>query len=139
MTASTAILELRRIGAELSIVGDRFRCIAPRGALTDDLRLALSVRKAELIALLTAGASGTGYVARSSNSPACHLYLALNQPVDTPVGCGWLWQVFSHRVGVVLDAEPKRVAFFRPDQVQPMATFVGGSQAHDAALNSEPT
>lgn len=38
-------------------------------------------------------------------------------PVGTPRGDGLLWQVFSGRVGVVVDSEPDRVAFFDPAEL----------------------
>jgi hypothetical protein len=49
MTASEALLELRRVGAKLSVDGDRLRCVAPLGALTPELRAALSECKKELL------------------------------------------------------------------------------------------
>jgi len=41
------------------------------------------------------------------------------QKVQTPKGEGRLWQVFTVRVGVVLDDSPERVTDFEPDEVRP--------------------
>lgn len=38
--------------------------------------------------------------------------------VTTPRGPGNLWQNFVCRVGVVLDSDPRKVAFFVPEQVE---------------------
>ena len=38
--------------------------------------------------------------------------------VETPGGPGILWQTFDSRVGVILDTDPRHVAFFTPEHVQ---------------------
>jgi hypothetical protein len=39
--------------------------------------------------------------------------------VLTPRGPGVVWQVFEHRIAVVLDGAPDKVAFFTPTEVKP--------------------
>jgi hypothetical protein len=61
-------------------------------------------------------------------SPSVLLSMIATEPnpsdrrVKTPQGPGALWQVFTGRVGVVLDANPKRVEFFGWDEVTPDPT-----------------
>lgn len=57
-----------------------------------------------------------------------------DRPVTTPLGKGQLWQVFTGRVGVVLDASPDRVRFFEPKEVKavnpplPLAAQTGAAR-----------
>jgi len=44
--------------------------------------------------------------------------LSFARRVTTPRGSGYLWQIFACRVGVVLDSDPRKVAFFDPEQVE---------------------
>ena len=37
--------------------------------------------------------------------------------VITPLGEGYLFQIFADRVGVVLDSDPKRAVFFTPSDI----------------------
>jgi TubC N-terminal docking domain len=138
MTAIDTLSELRRVRAQLTIIGDRLRCTAPRGALTNDLRAALSERKMELIALLSKGAFGNGSTTSAVISETAHLYPAPNRSVNTPRGMGRLWQVFSSRVGVVLACDPGRVAFFPPDQVQLLVALSDGGLANGGVAYTMP-
>lgn len=45
------------------------------------------------------------------------LYRFVNKTVRTVHGRGVLWQVFSERVGVVLDLKPDVVTFFDPSEL----------------------
>jgi hypothetical protein len=54
MTAAALLNEARRLGIILAPHGDRLGYESPPGALTPDLRTALTAHKAELLALLTA-------------------------------------------------------------------------------------
>ncbi|MGF1470299.1 MAG: hypothetical protein ACFB50_00980 [Rubrobacteraceae bacterium] len=53
MKAQALLSELRGLGVELGVEGDRLAVDAPAGAITDDLRTALVENKARLIKLLT--------------------------------------------------------------------------------------
>lgn len=53
MTAVALLRELRQRGATVAVIGDRLRIEAPAGRLTPELKTELSVRKPELLALLT--------------------------------------------------------------------------------------
>ena len=55
MSVPTLLAYLRQQGAELSIVGDRLRCNAPKGVLTPALLKELAEHKEELLDLLRAG------------------------------------------------------------------------------------
>lgn len=55
MNAAKLIEELRSRGVTLEAAGDRIRVDAPKGALTPELRLVLTDRKVEIIALLKSG------------------------------------------------------------------------------------
>lgn len=52
------------------------------------------------------------------NEPHRRLYPFLGKVVQTPKGPGKLWQVFSFRIGVILDADSNHVSFFLPEQIQ---------------------
>jgi amino acid adenylation domain-containing protein len=62
MTAADLVAHLRGLDVRLQADGERLRCSAPKGVLTDDLREQLSTRKAEILAWLRehdgAGAEG---------------------------------------------------------------------------------
>jgi hypothetical protein len=118
MTALDALSELHRVGARLTVDGDRLRCAAPFGVLTAELRVALSERKEELILLLPGGSAVGGSPPGPVLPQASSFYSALNKSVATPLGPGRLWQAFSSRVGVVLDSNPSRVTFFDPAQIR---------------------
>jgi hypothetical protein len=63
--------------------------------------------------------SGEGSLERRFGPRAAELYPHLGKTVQTPEGGGRLWQVFTVRVGVVLEASPERVTFFGPDEIRP--------------------
>ncbi|HYS16880.1 MAG TPA: condensation domain-containing protein, partial [Candidatus Binatia bacterium] len=54
MTAAELVAHLRALDIRLTVDGDRLRCSAPRGALSDALRAELALRKAELVQWLRA-------------------------------------------------------------------------------------
>src|SRR6185503_7888504 len=54
MSPRELLVELREKGVEVKANGDRLVIDAPRGAITPDLRDALSANKAELLQILTA-------------------------------------------------------------------------------------
>ena len=138
MNALDVLSRLRSVGAKVTIVGDRLHCEAPKGALTEELLSALRASKWKLIELLAKEASAPGSSPHLVVSGAACLYPALNQAVTTPLGTGRLWQVFSSRVGVVLDADPTRVVFFVvPDHVQPLGGVNDGVQASSAGADSK--
>jgi hypothetical protein len=130
MTALDVLSELRRVGGTLTITGDRLRCKAPPGALTVKLRIAMRERKSELIDLLSDHSSPPSPMSRVLVSRVTRLYPLLGRAVTTPLDPGRLWQVFSSRIGVVLDASPAQVVFFLdPDQIQPFASTNNTGQA----------
>ena len=63
MTAAELVTHLRTLGIQLVADGDRLRCSAPRGALTDVLRAELAARKSEIVAWLHANGGGSGVAA----------------------------------------------------------------------------
>src|SRR5215210_2779972 len=54
MSARELLVQLREKGVEVKANGDRLVIDAPRGAITPDLRDALSANKAEILRILTA-------------------------------------------------------------------------------------
>jgi hypothetical protein len=62
---------------------------------------------------------------------AARLYPYLGGMVQTPKGEGRLIQVFTVRVGVVLEASPERVTAFEPGEIRPCAD-------PDGALTGRP-
>ena len=52
MTAAELITELEARGVLIEVTGDRLRVDAPKGAITPELRAALTARKAEVLAIL---------------------------------------------------------------------------------------
>jgi amino acid adenylation domain-containing protein len=54
MTTAALLSELRRRGIRLSVDGDRLRCVAPKGALTPEIRDEIAARKPEILAILGA-------------------------------------------------------------------------------------
>jgi TubC N-terminal docking domain len=57
MTAAELLADLRRRGVALAPKGDRLSVDAPKGAVTDELRRSITDHKADLLALLEAGAA----------------------------------------------------------------------------------
>lgn len=53
---------------------------------------------------------------------AARLYPFIGRQVQTPLGSGVLWQAFTERAGVILDAEPGKVTFMPTNQVLPGGT-----------------
>src|SRR5262245_54683202 len=60
MTAAEFVAHLRALDIRVAVDGERLRCSAPRGVLTDALRAELTLRKTELIAWLRANADESG-------------------------------------------------------------------------------
>lgn len=56
METSKLLTELQQRGVNLTVDGDNLRYVAPKGALTDELRQAIKDHKAELLELLQADA-----------------------------------------------------------------------------------
>ncbi|MFQ5904124.1 MAG: hypothetical protein ACE5JO_10580 [Candidatus Binatia bacterium] len=110
---------LQKRGAVLITNGERLRVDAPKGVIPPDLRERLREHKAEIIALLSCEAEGDALERRFGHR-AARLYPSLGKKVQTPKGEGRLWQVFTARVGVVLDDSPDRVTFLEPDEVLPL-------------------
>jgi hypothetical protein len=52
------------------------------------------------------------------------LYALINKRVRTSRGYGTLWQVFSDRIGVVLEEEDEKVTFIEPSEVEPVLQAV---------------
>ena len=55
--------------------------------------------------------------ARQFGQPYAYLFPLIGKRVVTPRGPGCLKTVFAQRCEVVLDAEPERIACFRPEEV----------------------
>lgn len=53
---------------------------------------------------------------------AARLYPFIGRQVQTPLGSGVLWQAFTERAGVILDAEPGKVTFMPTAQILPGGT-----------------
>lgn len=53
MSPAALLAELRALGVELRVEGDRIRCKAPRGSVTPELAEAIRSHKPALLALLT--------------------------------------------------------------------------------------
>ena len=79
MSARELLVQLREKGVEVKANGDRLVIDAPRGAITPDLRDALSANKAELLQILTAPP-----IERTAPKPAPVLIQA---PVAAPGTC----------------------------------------------------
>lgn len=47
------------------------------------------------------------------------LYPFIGRQVRTPLGSGVLWQAFTERSGIILDAEPGKVTFMPTTQILP--------------------
>jgi hypothetical protein len=56
--------------------------------------------------------------------PLPPLYALIDKRVRTSRGYGKLWQVFSDRIGVVLESEPDQVTFLEPGEVEPILRAV---------------
>ena len=82
MIALEVLTELRHRGVELIPEGEAIRYRAPKGAMTPDLRQALSAHKSELLALLSHQAQPT-FDADASEVAAVKL-------VNTVIGDIWL-------------------------------------------------
>jgi len=139
MSAQALLERLDRLGVELETNGDRLRYAGPNGAISSELIEDLKSYKTELLALLGEGKkdkpkghSSSIYRAtaprwpvecleaeRRFGHPAARLYPLLDRKVETSQGPGRLWQVFSSLAGVVLESNPKRVEFVRPEEVAP--------------------
>jgi hypothetical protein len=52
------------------------------------------------------------------------LYVLVDKRVRTSHGYGKLWQVFSDRIGVVLEDKPDEVTFLAPRELQPVLQAV---------------
>ena len=70
MTAAELVAHLRALDVRLSVDGDRLRCSAPKGVLTDELRDQLSTRKAEILEWLREHGEGDGADAPADREPA---------------------------------------------------------------------
>src|SRR5262249_1811132 len=77
ITTAEFVAHLRTLDIRISVDGERLRCSAPKGVLTDGLRQELAARKAELLAWLRTNADGHDAVARA---PAADGYDAPLQP-----------------------------------------------------------
>ena len=73
MTAAELVTHLRTLGIQLVADGDRLRCSAPRGALTDVLRAELAARKSEIVAWLHANGGGSGVAADPDSADEAQL------------------------------------------------------------------
>jgi len=103
MRPSELLKNLRSLGVELSLNGEKLHVEAPSGVLTPELREELRIHKLELLSILRYG------------TPAAWLYLHIGREVRTPGGEGTLWQVFRDRAGVVING---RVRFFELGEVE---------------------
>ena len=124
MNAAELFVELRVRYVHLECRGERLRIEAPRGVLTAELREALAQNKAEIIVALQ-GAKESGWPPESLESERrfgcreARLYPFLKKRVFTPAGPGRLEQVFTERVGVILERDPSRLSYFAPSEIAP--------------------
>jgi hypothetical protein len=122
---------LREYGVKFEFDGMKLRLKAKRGTFTPRLLREIEARKVEIFSQLQALNDKRGvkaveaaenYIVEKSaeavlDEPHKKLYPFLGKEVITPKGRGTLWQVFSWKVGVVLDADPDKVFFFKPEEV----------------------
>jgi len=109
MSALALLKRLGDVGVTITVVDGNLDLVAPKGALTPELRAELTLAKLEVISILDP----------AFDPVAHHIELCsfLQRTVRTPEGPGKLWQVFHDRVGVVLDGLPSRVTFYEPRDV----------------------
>ena len=70
MTVAELVAHLRALDVRLSVEGDRLRCSAPKGVLTDELRGQLATRKVELLGWLREHGERDGLEATMGREPA---------------------------------------------------------------------
>jgi len=70
MTAAELVAHLRALDVRLSVDGDRLRCSAPKGVLTEELRDQLATRKVELLGWLREHAERDRLEANTDREPA---------------------------------------------------------------------
>ncbi|MBA3471845.1 MAG: hypothetical protein H0T57_01220 [Rubrobacter sp.] len=139
MSARALLEELNRLGVKLEADGDRLRYAGLEEVISPELIKHLKAHKTDLLVLLQRGEKDTpghqrtsGVSSRAPRWPAdcleaercfghrtAQLYPLLGQKVEVSHGPGRLWQVFAGQVGVVLDSQPERVRFVRPEEVRP--------------------
>src|SRR5262245_52418718 len=79
MTTAEFVAHLRTLDIRVSIQGERLRCSAPKGMLTDGLREELAARKAEILAWLRANVDGHDVAARAPAADGYHEPLSFAQ------------------------------------------------------------
>ncbi len=95
MTTAEFIAHLRTLDIRVSVDGERLRCSAPKGMLTDGLREELAARKAEILAWLPANVDGHDITARAPAADGYHEPLSVAQ----------------QRLGVMHPLQPGGVAY----------------------------
>ena len=79
MTAAELVAHLRMLDITVAVDGERLRCSAPGGVLTDALREQLRLRKAEIVAWLRANGTGHAEIPRADGGPEQDLPLSFTQ------------------------------------------------------------
>jgi amino acid adenylation domain-containing protein len=79
VTAAELVAHLRTLEVRLSVDGERLRCSAPKGVLTDELREELAARKAEILAWFRAGGDSQDAVSAGAGEVADHEPLSFAQ------------------------------------------------------------
>lgn len=105
MAAQQLISEARAHGVSLRIEAGKVRASGPEESVERFLPR-LRAEREGLMSLLSGGEIKGRHVR------LCRL---LDEVVETTYGRGRLWQVFSHRVGVVI--QPGQLTFMRPEDV----------------------
>lgn len=125
MNAQELLAQLENQGVILVPKGSRLRIDAPRGVITERLRLALRESKPEILALLE---TRQGWPPGPDDSSRPHDLLRplIDKPVLTPLGRGRLILAVPERAAVLLDRAPGRATCFLPTEVRPPDTVPRG-------------
>jgi len=79
VTTAELVAHLRKLDIRVAIDGERLRCSAPKGVLTDALRAELSARKAEIVVWIQANADSHDYAAGEPDADGHHEILSFAQ------------------------------------------------------------
>lgn len=105
MAALALMAEAHAKGVTLRLEDGKVRAIGPEDVV-DGLLPRLRAEREELLAVLAGG------MIKDRHARLCRL---LDEVVETKFGRGRLWQVFAHRVAVVI--QPGHLTFMQPEDV----------------------